>query len=102
MEIEAGATRSRTSDRHEQEYEVTDPWTSLFLSMLSTAHGGSPFIRKQRGATQRIAVHAGDLGTLAKIESEFRRLYAPLGQAMAEALFNFCQANLPPGSAAPR
>lgn len=94
-EVAAGEARLHASVRYEQEYEVTDQWTSLFVSMLSAAHGAHPYIRKQRGTTQRIAVQAKDLATLATIESEFRRLYDPLGQALAGALFSFCESHLP-------
>jgi hypothetical protein len=94
-EIAAGESRSHPSDKYEQEYEVTDQWTSLFVSMLSTAHGATALLRKQRGTTQRLAVQSKDLATLATIESEFRRLYAPLGQALARALVTFCQSHLP-------
>ena len=93
--IEATETAARASDRYEQEYEIHDQWTSLFLSMLSAGHGGYAITRKHRGAASRILVQAKDLATLAKIEEEFVRLIPPLGQELAKALYEFCQANVP-------
>ena len=98
-EIEAGMGRSRPSDRYEQEYEVRDQWTLLFLSMLSDGHGGYAFTRKSRSPTSRVTVQAKDLATLTKIEEELVRLIPALGQALAGALYNFCQVNVPKSAA---
>lgn len=91
-----GCAERQADGRFEQEYDVPEQWTSLFLSALSEAHGGRAYLRKQRGASRVVVVRARELATLTKIEEEFRRLWPPLGQALAKALFEFCESNIKP------
>lgn len=90
-----GCADCAADGRFEQEWDVPDMFTSLFLSALCEAHGAQPHIRKQRAASRVIVVRAREREVLAKVRADFGRLYPELGQALAGALMEFCESRLP-------
>jgi hypothetical protein len=98
FEHDDGCADCSADGRFEQEWDVPEQWTSLFLSAVSDAHGARAYLRKQRGASRVVVVRARELATLTKIEEAFRRLWPALGQALAKALFEFCESQVKPAA----